>query len=56
MLPVGHSLHSFRKILSIRKPDAMIGYRNYTQKRFFLRKLTETKEESLVAILSLWRN
>ena len=29
---------------------------NYAQKRISLRKLTETKEESLVATLSSWRN
>ena len=29
---------------------------NYTQKRFPLRKLTGTKEESLVATFSSWRN
>ena len=29
---------------------------NYTQKRVSLRKLTETKEESLVATFSSWRN
>ena len=29
---------------------------NYTQKRFSLRKLTETKRESLVATCSPWRN
>ena len=28
---------------------------NYAQKRFFLRKLTETKEEFLVAAFSSWR-
>ena len=28
---------------------------NYTQKRFFLRKLTETKEEFLAAVFSSWR-
>ena len=29
---------------------------NFTQKRFSLRKLTETKEESLTATCSSWRN
>ena len=29
---------------------------NYTQKRFSLRKLTEIKEESLIATFSSWRN
>ena len=29
---------------------------NYTQKRFSLRKLTESKEESSVATFSSWRN
>ena len=56
MLSVSDSSHSFRKILSIKKPDAMMEYINYTQKRFSLCKLTETKKESFVVTFSLWRN
>ena len=56
MLPVGDSSHSFRKISSIKKLDAVWLDINYTEKRFPLRKLSETKEESSVATLSSWRN
>ena len=52
MLRVGDFSHRFRKISSIKKLDAMRSEINFTQKRFSLRNLTETKEESLTATCS----
>ena len=50
MFPVGDFSHS------LPWSDTNGSDINYTQKHFLLRKLTETKEEPLVATFSSWRN
>ena len=55
MLPVRDFSHSFRKISLIKKLDVMIGYKVHS-KTVFSSWVNETKEESLTATCSLWRN